>query len=101
MANKRQILVYAVEFKAPHKLTLPKLVAGLYEINVACDIINQEGNTFKFYATSLITTIGTQIFSYIHDLGVPYGCIRTGEAFVFLHIPADPTILQYSLCISN
>ncbi|KAL2802113.1 hypothetical protein BJX63DRAFT_441397 [Aspergillus granulosus] len=37
----------------------------------------------------------------MHDLGIPYGCIQTGEAFVFLHMPVDPTILQYYLCVPN
>jgi hypothetical protein len=34
--------VYAVEFKAPHKVTIPELVAGLHEIDLARDVIDQE-----------------------------------------------------------
>lgn len=101
MANKRRIPIYAVEFKAPYKLTVPKLVVGLHEIDVARDVINQEGDTFKFYTTSLVATIGTQIFLYMHDLGIPYRCIRTVEAFIFLYILADPIILKYLLYILN
>ena len=37
-------------------------------------------------------------FSYMHDLGIQNGYIRTGEAFVFLRIPEDPTIVQYYVC---
>lgn len=37
----------------------------------------------------------------MHGLGRQYGCVRTGEAYVFLRIPADPTILQFSLCVPN
>ncbi|KAL4941663.1 hypothetical protein BDV06DRAFT_193960 [Aspergillus oleicola] len=101
VADEHQTPVYAVEFKAPHKLTVAELVAGLHEIDLARDVIDQEGDTFRFHATRLNAAVCTQIFSYMHDLGIAYGCIRTGEAFVFLHIPADPTILQYYLCVPN
>ena len=40
MANKRRRPVYAVEFKAPHKVTISELVAGLHKIDLARDIIN-------------------------------------------------------------
>lgn len=102
VADERQIPVYAVEFKAPHKVTIPELVAGLHQIDLARDVIGQEGDTFEFYATCLVAAVVTQIFSYMIDSGVQYGYICTGEAFVFLHIPKDdPTVVQYFLCIPN
>ncbi|GCB25579.1 hypothetical protein AAWM_08464 [Aspergillus awamori] len=102
VADERQIPVYAVEFKAPHKVTIPELVAGLHPIDLDRDVIDQEGDTFEFYATRLVAAVVTQIFSYMIDSGVRYGYICTGEAFVFLHIPKDdPTIIQYFLCIPN
>ncbi|GCB24386.1 hypothetical protein AAWM_07271 [Aspergillus awamori] len=79
VADELQIPVSAVEFKAPHKVTIPELVAGPHPIDLDRDVIDQEGDT-----------------------GVRYGYICTGEAFVFLHIPKDdPTIIQYFLCIPN
>ncbi|KAG0153446.1 hypothetical protein PDIDSM_2098 [Penicillium digitatum] len=81
MADERQIPIYAVEFKAPHKVTIPELVAGLHQINLARDVINQEGDTFEFHATYLVAAVVTQIFSYMIDIGVQYGYICTGEAF--------------------
>ncbi|OKO92894.1 hypothetical protein PENSUB_12564, partial [Penicillium subrubescens] len=102
VADERQIPVYAVEFKAPHKATIPELVAGLHQMDLARDVIDQEGDTFEFYATRLVAAVVTQIFSYMVDSGVRYGYICTGEAFVFLHIPEDdPTVVQYFLCIPN
>ncbi|KAJ6141198.1 hypothetical protein N7470_010094 [Penicillium chermesinum] len=102
VADERQIPVYAVEFKAPHKVTIPELVAGLHRMDLARDVIEQEGDTFEFYATRLVAAVVTQIFSYMIDSGVRYGYICTGEGFVFLHIPEDdPTIVQYFLCIPN
>ncbi|KAL3248003.1 hypothetical protein ABHI18_012199, partial [Aspergillus niger] len=102
VANERQIPVYAVEFKAPHKVTIPELVAGLHPVDLDRDVIDQEGDTFEFYATRLVAAVVTQIFSYMIDSGVRYSYICTGEAFVLLHIPKDnPTIIQYFLCIPN
>ncbi|KAJ6038412.1 uncharacterized protein N7446_005212 [Penicillium canescens] len=102
VANERQKPVYAVEFKAPHKVTIPELVAGLHQMDLARDVIDQEGDTFEFYATYLVAAVVTQIFSYMIDNGVQYGYICTGEAFIFLHIPKDdPTVVQYFLCIPN
>ncbi|KAI2789392.1 hypothetical protein POX_d04880 [Penicillium oxalicum] len=100
--DARQTPVYAVEYKAPHKLTIPELVTGLHPLDLARDVIGQEGVTFEFYATRLVAAVVTQIFSYMIDSGVRYGYICTGEAFVFLRIPQDdPTVVQYSLCIPN
>ncbi|CAG7940291.1 unnamed protein product [Penicillium salamii] len=102
VADERQIPVHAVEFKAPHKVTIPELVAGLHHIDLARDVIDKEGDTFEFYATCLVAAVVTQIFSYMIDSGVQYGYICTGEAFVFLHIPEDdPTVVQYFMCIPN
>ncbi|KAJ5404041.1 hypothetical protein N7509_003912 [Penicillium cosmopolitanum] len=96
VADERQIPVYTVEFKAPHKVTIPEFVAGLHQMDLARDVINQEGDTFEFYATRLVAAVVTQIFSYMIDSGVRHGYICTGEAFVFLHIPKDdPTIVQF------
>lgn len=66
VADERQILVYAVEFKAPYKVIIPELVAGLHEMDLARDVINQEGDTFEFYATCLVAAMVTQIF-FIYD----------------------------------
>ncbi|KAJ5110891.1 hypothetical protein N7532_001426 [Penicillium argentinense] len=102
ITNDQYIPVYAVEFKAPHKLTIPELVAGLHQMDLARDVINKDGDTFEFYTTRLVAAVVTQIFSYMIDSGIRYGYICTGEAFVFLHIPKDdPTIVQYFLSIPN
>lgn len=101
VANERKEPVYAVEFKAPHKVTIPELVAGLHEIDLARDVIDQEGDTFEYHSTRLVAAVVTQIFSYMIDSGLQYGYICTGEAFVFLRIPEDPTVVQYYLCVPN
>ncbi|KAI2947927.1 hypothetical protein CBS147323_11137 [Aspergillus niger] len=67
VADERQLPVYAVEFKAPHKVTIPELVAGLHPIDLNRDVIDQEGDTFKFHAARLVAAVVTQIFSYMID----------------------------------
>ncbi|KAJ5946331.1 hypothetical protein N7454_003170 [Penicillium verhagenii] len=101
VANERKIPIHAVEFKAPHKIAIPELVAGLHEMDLARDFIDQEGDTFEYHTSRLIAAMITQIFSYMIYSGVQYGYICAGEAFVFLYIPEDPTIIQYYLCVLN
>lgn len=48
VANERQKPVYAVEFKAPHNVTVPELVTGLHPMDLARDVIDQEGDTSSF-----------------------------------------------------
>ena len=33
--------------------------------------------------------------------GIQYGYIDTGEAYVFLHIPDDPSCVYYSICVPS
>ena len=101
ISDEHKVPAYVVEFKAPHKLTEPELVAGLHEVELERDVIGREGDTFEFHATLLVSAVVTQIVSYMFDTGVRDGYICTGEAFVFLHIPEDPTVVLYHLCIPN
>jgi hypothetical protein len=68
--DERRKPVYAVEFKAPHKLTLPEIIAGLHEVDIARDVIDQQGDIFKFYVIYLVTTILTQLFFYMLNSNV-------------------------------
>jgi hypothetical protein len=99
--DDQRLPVYAVEFKAPHKLPLSVLTTGLHEMEPARDVIDQDGDDFAYHATRLVAAVITQLFSYMVDTGVQYGYICTGEAFVFLHIPDDPSIVKYFMCVPN
>ncbi|KMU72821.1 LOW QUALITY PROTEIN: hypothetical protein CISG_03255 [Coccidioides immitis RMSCC 3703] len=71
------------------------------EIQPARDVIDKEENTTEFYSRRLVTVVITQLFSYMVGKGVRNGYVCTGEVFIFLHIPEDPSIVQYALCVPN
>ncbi|KAK5146187.1 hypothetical protein LTR04_001103 [Oleoguttula sp. CCFEE 6159] len=101
-SDGKGVPVVAIEYKAPHKLTVEEIVAGLAsEIHPAKDVINQEGDDFIFLSRSLMAAVITQLFSYMIGKGIQYGYVCTGEAFVFLHIPNDPAVVYYSVCVPN
>lgn len=105
VTNERQVLAYAVKFKAPHKLTVPGMVSGLHEMGLAHNVINQEGNTFEFHATHFVAAVVTGIFSDMIDCEVSYGYICTGEAFAFLQLVWTRTypinIWSIGMCLSS
>lgn len=43
----------------------------------------------------------TQLFSYVVGRGLQYGYACTGETFIFLHIPTDPSIVYFSVSVPN
>ena len=92
--------IEAVEYKAPHKLTIEEISTGLKsEIWPERDVIDKDEDSFDFRCKNLMAAVITQLFSYMIDRGVQYGYICTGEAFIFGHIPDDPTTFQYSVNI--
>jgi hypothetical protein len=101
-SDGRNIPTLAIEYKAPHKLSQDEVVAGLEsEIQPERDVIDKDGQGFAFASKSLAAAVVTQLFSYMIGKGIQYGYVCTGEAFVFLHIPDDPTIVYYSVCVPN
>ncbi|QKX57031.1 uncharacterized protein TRUGW13939_04139 [Talaromyces rugulosus] len=101
VADERKEPVYAVEFKAPHKVTIPELVAGLHQMDLDRDVIGQEGDTFEFYATYLIAAVITQIFSYMIDIVRYFLCVPNQDVQVNdelrLHRTAIGQMLAFTL----
>ncbi|KAL8724501.1 MAG: hypothetical protein Q9166_007914 [cf. Caloplaca sp. 2 TL-2023] len=98
------------ELKAPHKLTVSTLrviLDGTKDIDVIDvrdehKIPNEEPAKSLYHARRLVAAAATQIYDYMLDLGCIYGCIITGEAYVFLKIDEeDTTTLQYHLAEPN
>jgi hypothetical protein len=46
VGDERQITGHAVGFEAPHESKVAEPVARFHEMDLGCDVINQEGNTF-------------------------------------------------------
>lgn len=89
----------AIEYKAPHKLTQDEIITGLAsEIQPERDVINKDGSGFVFASKSLAAAVVTQLFSYLIGKGIQYGYVCTGQAFTFLYIPDDPSIVY---CVPN
>jgi hypothetical protein len=98
----QNIPAVAIEYKAPHNLSQQEIVTGLEsEIQPKRDVINQEGDDFSFASKSLAAAVITQLFSYMVGKGIQYGYVCTGEVFVFLYIPDDPTMVYYSVSVPN
>lgn len=92
----------AIEYKAPHKLSQDELVTGLVsEIQPERDVINRDGEDFAFAAKALATAVVTQLFSYMVGKGIQYSYVCTGQVFVFLRIPDDPTMVYYYVYVPN
>ncbi|GAO13649.1 hypothetical protein UVI_02017560 [Ustilaginoidea virens] len=90
----------AIEYKAPHKLSVDEIVTGLdSEIRPERDVINQEGQGFIFNSRALTAAVVTQLFSYMVGKGIQYGYVCTGEAFCFLKISDDPGTVYCAVCV--
>jgi hypothetical protein len=101
-SDDRNIPTVAIEYKPPHKLSRDEVVTGLVsKIQPDHDIINKDGEGFAFAAKRLATAVVTQLFSYMVGKGIRYGYVCTGETYVFLHIPDDPSCVYYSVCVPS
>ncbi|KAI3317903.1 hypothetical protein HD806DRAFT_550095 [Xylariaceae sp. AK1471] len=99
-------MIYVCEYKAPHKLTVNHIRAGLHTMNIYKDVVNRKtiphssdpGGRFKYNAERLTAAAITQTYHYMIEGGLEYGLLTTGEATVFLKIDwEDPGTLYYHL----
>ncbi|OJD11444.1 hypothetical protein AJ78_07791 [Emergomyces pasteurianus Ep9510] len=89
----------AIEYKAPHKLTLDEIVGGLaQDIHPSKEVIGKDSDDPDFCSKRLVAAVITQLFSYMVAKGVRYGYVCTGEAFIFLRILDDPSSIMCSVC---
>ncbi|KAK0616010.1 hypothetical protein B0T17DRAFT_496688 [Bombardia bombarda] len=92
----------AIAYKAPHKLTQDEISTGLVsEVQPDRDVINKDGKDFAFTSRALAAAVVTRLFSYMIGKGIQYGYVCTGEAFVFLYIPDDASIVYYYVSVPN
>ncbi|OTB08243.1 hypothetical protein M426DRAFT_317363 [Hypoxylon sp. CI-4A] len=107
-SSRKRKIAYTIQYKAPHKLTIHQLRAGLspMDIDVDIDVMNEAGTPqfenraeeFKYHARKLVTATIAQTFHYMIETGLEYSYLTTGEAIVFLHIDwKNPGTLYYHL----
>ncbi|KAF2752644.1 hypothetical protein EJ05DRAFT_269824 [Pseudovirgaria hyperparasitica] len=90
---------YIIEYKAPHKVSLACICAGLQEMDLdeVVQVKDNEGVEAKLQR--LVAAIIVQAFSYMIKIGVEYGCVCTGEAYIFLRVLDDPRTVYYHLSV--
>ncbi|KAF2174662.1 hypothetical protein K469DRAFT_681013 [Zopfia rhizophila CBS 207.26] len=97
--TEHRIAAFIIEYKAPHKLPLGYIYEGLDDMELEDVIWRRETDTPRDYFRRLIAAVITQAFSYMVRAGLEYGCICTGEAFIFLRVPDDPRTVYYFLSV--
>ncbi|KAF2843551.1 hypothetical protein M501DRAFT_926687 [Patellaria atrata CBS 101060] len=96
---ENRIAAFIVEYKAPHKLPLSYIYEGLDDMELEDVIQCRETDTPRDHFRRLMAAVITQAFSYIVKVGLKYGCVCTGEAFIFLRVPDDPRTVHYFLSV--
>ena len=97
--GEQRIPAFVVEYKAPREVTLGHVYAGLCDMDVDDLVKASRSKHPSFHHRRLIAALITQVFSYMVRLGVEFGCISTGIAFIFLRIPDDPRTVQYYVSV--
>ncbi|RCI08959.1 hypothetical protein L249_5059 [Ophiocordyceps polyrhachis-furcata BCC 54312] len=86
----------AMDYIAPWKLSLDEIMTGLAsEIHLPGDIVDDSADNLQ--PKSLCAAAVTQLFSLMIERGTSYGYVCTGEAYIFLHIPLDASIVYFSV----
>lgn len=95
-----KVPAFIVEYKAPHKLTLAHIKAGLREMELDQVVRYQEVEKPEHTCQRVVAAVITQAFSYMINGGMEYGYVCTGEAFIFLRVPHDdPSTVYYYLSV--
>ncbi|KAJ5111776.1 hypothetical protein NUU61_001406 [Penicillium alfredii] len=104
----RNDLLTIVEYKPPHKLSPEQLRAGLRDMNVWEDVVQQttmptdREEKLQYVAKLRVAIMGTQVHDSMIKDGVAYACMTTGLGQVFFHVPeSDPETLLYFLAEPN
>ena len=100
--SENRVAAFVIEYKAPHKLPLGYIYEGLADIDIDLDDVVRacDADTPRDQYRRLIAAVITQAFSYMVKGGLEYGCVCTGEAYIFLRVPDhEPGTVQYYLSV--
>ncbi|KAH7016457.1 uncharacterized protein B0I36DRAFT_337757 [Microdochium trichocladiopsis] len=85
-------LLLVVEYKPPHKLTLPHLRLSLRKMDIQHEVVNRttiptdKDELFSYHADKVVAAAICQTYHYMITGGLTYSYVTTGEAIVFLKI---------------
>ncbi|KAI7976015.1 hypothetical protein EIK77_000928 [Talaromyces pinophilus] len=93
---------FLIEYKAPHKLSLAHIKAGLQDMELDRIVRYQERESPEDICRRTIAAVVTQLSDYMYASGIEYGCMTTGEAFIFLRVPhRTPSTVLYYLSVPH
>ncbi|KAM3497832.1 hypothetical protein MY10362_008828 [Beauveria mimosiformis] len=90
-----RIPAFIVEYKAPHKLSLAHIRAGLQDMALDEVVRLQEHEAPEVTCRRVIAAVITQVYSYMINGGIEYGYVCTGEAFIYIHVREDEANTAY------
>ncbi|KNG46173.1 hypothetical protein TW65_07084 [Stemphylium lycopersici] len=98
-STQDRVAAFILEYKAPHKLPLGYIYEGLGEMELDDVVQCHDDETLRDRFRRLVAAVITQAFSYMVRIGVEYGCVCTGEAYIFLRVGDDPRTVHYFLSV--
>ena len=119
--GETQKLLFLVEYKPPHKLSIGNLRAGLRDMDLEAEVINRitipsyvekpeeemttddedaKQEKLQYNADKLIGAVATQVYDSMIDYGLEYSYLTTGEAVIFFQVREDNSeTLYYHLSV--
>ncbi|GLA67404.1 hypothetical protein AtubIFM54640_010722 [Aspergillus tubingensis] len=97
---EEKVPAFIVEYKAPHKVSLAHIRAGLQDMDLD-EVLHVQGEeTPEDICRRIVAAIITQTFSYMILCGVEFGLACTGEAYIYLRVlDHDPSTVYYYLSV--
>lgn len=90
---------FIIEYKAPYKVSLAHIKAGLRDMDLDEVVRLQEDESPEIICRRVVAALITQTFSYMIHAGREYGYVCTGEAFIFRMCHNDPSTIYYYLSV--
>ncbi|EED14486.1 metalloprotease m41 ftsh, putative [Talaromyces stipitatus ATCC 10500] len=88
---------FLIEYKAPRKLSLAHIKAGLQDMELDHIVRYQKDESPEDICRRVVAAVITQLSHYMYEGGNEYGCVVPGEAFIFLRVlySNSSTVLYY------
>lgn len=95
-----RIPAFVVEYKAPHKLSLAHIKAGLRDMDLDDIVRLQDDEAPEVACRRVVAAVITQVYSYMITGNIPFGYVCTGEAYIYIRVKRDdPKTAYYFLSV--